>query len=171
MFTANGTLVVKITLGALQGRTAMTEYGSIAETHFEITLLGRADRHIWIALKFSGEIASCCAEPRHIPCDHAGPQLPHRECAKIQVRLQHHTIRLFVGCPGRWVEQPLQSSTVSVKNSSEAEKQTKANPGQLSEGRLKILSVVATLRNYPEETMSRDIQLLAWIRSQLLPTH
>ena len=77
----------------------MTEYGSIAETHFEITLLGRADRLIWIALKFSGEIASCCAEPRHIPCDHAGPQLPHRECAKIQVRLQHHTIRLFVGCP------------------------------------------------------------------------
>ena len=60
-----------------------------------------------------------------------------------------------LAAPGRWVEQPLQSSTVSVKNSSEAEKQTKANPGQLSEGRLKILSVVATLRNYPEETMSR----------------
>ena len=50
-------------------------------------------------------IAGCCAEPRHTPCDSVDLQLPHmaqerpHEDTEMQAHLQHHTIRLFVGCP------------------------------------------------------------------------
>ena len=80
----------------------MTGYGSIAETHFGITLLGKADRHARIT---NTQNFKDCQLLRRAQAHPADPQLPHwaqkhpHASMTKQVRFQHLTVRLFVGCP------------------------------------------------------------------------